>query len=282
MKHNKSLFVYCLLLILSSTATHSQNYFGQYINQTITLRSDYPSKSVLVSNLLADKFGDMSPFIITANWTDKGRQLECRSLLQFNYVLLPENILTNPSMIISAELVLYPLHVSLDEDDLNKPVKFTVRRVLEYWNDSATMWINQPVVDSSMVVTKLIKKKNKNNPVKVDVTELVSEMIQSGNNGFMICPQDVKDETIALGQLFASPKNEDEEIRPLLVIKYRQMFNPNLSYHYWMMNNERLVLNEKRFQGQGSSIKKDPVSKPVVIPEQSPAPVPINPVPVKN
>lgn len=282
MKHNKSLLVCCLLLILSSTATKAQNYFGNYINQTVTLRSDYPSKSVLVSNLLADRVGDLSPVIGAANWTDSGRQLECRSLLQFNYVFLPGIILTNPSMIISAELVLYPLHVSFGEDDLNKSVKFSVRRVLENWNDSTTMWMNQPVTDSNMIATKLIKKKKRDKPVSIDVTELVAEMIQSGNYGFMICPQDTQNETMALGQLFASPKNEDEEIRPLLVIKYRRMIDPNLSMQYRILEDQRLMQNERRYQSPGSYPVMEPVIQPVVAPEPSPAPAPVNQGPIKD
>ncbi|HEY6062541.1 MAG TPA: DNRLRE domain-containing protein [Chitinophagaceae bacterium] len=271
MKQNKSLLVCCLLLILSSTATRAQYYFGEYINQTVTLRSDLPSKSVLVSNLIADRAGDMSPVIGAANWADSGRQLECRSLLKFNYIFLPEVIINDPSSIISAELILCPVHVVFSPNDIGKPGRFLVRWVLENWEDSATMWINQPLSDSSVQVKKIIKVKNKNYPVSVDVTKLVINMLRYGNNGFMICPENPDQQSIASGQLFASPKYEDENLRPLLVINYRKMADPSLAFKYWNEtgNYQRAVNFTMMQPGTGSYPVMEPVKEPVKEPVQT-------------
>ena len=227
MKNNKSLFVYCLLLIFSSAATRAQSFSGGYYsNYSITLRSDYPSKSVLVTDLFKDRFGDMSPIIGAANWTDNGRQLQCRSLLKFNYIFLPGMIVNDPSLITSAELILYPALVGAVQNDQATTTKFFVRRVLENWEDTATMWMNQPAADSSMQVKEVMKKKQKNKPVSVDVTGLVMDMLRFGNNGFMICHDNSPEQPITSGHWFASPKNEDETIRPLLVINYKRNWIP--------------------------------------------------------
>lgn len=224
MNHHKPVLLYCLLLILTSVATRAQSKFAGYSNQSITLRSDFPPKSVLISNLIADRAGDMSPVIGAARWTDSGRQLECRSLLVFDYGFLPKMISDDPSQINSAELILFPLQVAFSSTDKGKQGSIMVRRVVEAWEDTTTMWIQQPGVDSIKQVSKLFKNKNK--PVSVDVTGLVRDMLRFGNNGFMISYPNEQDESIAFGQLFASPKHDDEELHPLLIINYGQRQMP--------------------------------------------------------
>ncbi|MGH2552617.1 MAG: DNRLRE domain-containing protein [Chitinophagaceae bacterium] len=276
MKQYKSLVVCCLLLILFTTATRAQYYYGDYINQTVILRSDLPSKSVLVSNLLADRVGDMSPVIGAANWVDSGRQLECRSLIKFNYVFLPDIILEDPSLITTAELILTPVSSIFADDDRNKPGRILVRRIVDNWEDSSTMWINQPLADSIAQVRKTIKVKNKEKQISVDVTKLVKSMLRNGNNGFMICPEKEKDELMASGQLFISPKNEDEELRPLLVINYRRMFDHSISFKYW---NDMSTAKDYYFTGmQPRSGANYPVMEPVREPVSVPPPANTNPV----
>ena len=225
MKCTKLTLTYCLLLLFSSSATKAQSYAANYTSQSLVLRSDYPSKSVLLSNIVSDKAGDMSPIIGAASWPDSGRQLECRSLLQFNYVFLPKLVIDNPSMITYAELILYPMQVVFSKEDVNKPSKFIVRRVTTSWQDSTTMWMNQPATDSAKQVTKTIKLKQKNQPVSIDVTTMVIDMLLYDNNGFMITGGSSPDKSIALGQLFASPQNDDENLRPVLVIRYGGKYN---------------------------------------------------------
>lgn len=228
MKQIKSLLAFCLFYILASTTIQAQSisFASNSSNQTVTLISGYTTKSVLLSNLLSDRVGDMSPVIGTAAWSDSGRQLQCRSLLEFNYLSLPKMILDDPSVIYSAELILFPLQVVFTKSDVDKPSKFIVSRVLETWQDSSTLWVNQPAADSSSQVVKVIKKKQKNSPVKVDVTGQVKDMILYGNKGFMISQENSPEMSMALGQLFASPKNEEENLHPLLIIKYPPAYRP--------------------------------------------------------
>jgi len=266
MKQNKSALLCCLLFVLSSTTTTAQYYFGEYINQSVILRSDFPSKSVLVSNLLANKVGDMSPVIGAAYWADSGRQLECRSLLEFNYIFLPKMIREDPSLITSAELILSPVNTLFTKNDLNKPVNFIVRRVLQNWEDSSTMWINQPLSDSTVQVNKMVKVKNKNYPVSVDVTKLVLDMLRYGNKGFMIFPEYSAQQPTASGQLFASPKNDDENLRPLLVINYRKMADPFLDLRAW---NDNAANPHPMRIPQQEVLGHVPLKEPVIEPDKT-------------
>jgi hypothetical protein len=266
MRPGKSIFVYGFLLFFTATGSRAQYYSAEYINRSLTLRSDFPAKSVLVSNLLSDRVGDMSPVIGAANWIDSGRQLECRSLLAFNYEFLPKLIINDPSLINSAELVLFPLQVFFSENDRDKPRRFLVRRVLENWEDSATMWQNQPPADSDRQVLKLVRKKNIDKPVSIDVTRLVRDMIRYGNHGFLICPESPQPETMAMGQLFASPKIREEDLRPLLVINYRQLADPTLYMQSWMeqglrnwQNINRTIREDLSRNNAGSQPVKEPV-----------------------
>jgi hypothetical protein len=240
MKYSNSLSVFFLLfLFYSANSSAQQYYWGEFINQSIILRSDSRSKSVLVTNMSQEKTGDLSPVMIAASWADSSKQLECRSFLEFNYISLPKILINDPSLISSAELILYPVNEILSENNINKAGKFVVRRVTEKWEDSATVWSNQPTADSTIQVIKKVKMKQKNNPVFVDVTKLVREMLLSGNKGFMICSENPTSESKATGVLFASPKNNNETLRPLLVINYREHTGPALALRSWIKSHQR-------------------------------------------
>jgi hypothetical protein len=285
MKQNKSLLLCCLLLILSSTATRAQAYAQHtspdrtyplasydFINQMITLRSDLPSQSVLMSNLLADKKGDLSPVICAAQWVDSGRHLECRSLLKFNFDYISQFIIDDPSLINSAELILFPLQVSFSKNDEDKPAKIIVRRVMDNWVDSSARWTNQPSTDSTVRISKFIKVKNKNYPVSVDVTKLVIKMLRSTNNGFMISLDNAYDSSMASGQSFASPKFEFEDLRPLLVIEYRGMTRQVYGFSQWNEMPDFSVTRNSPFPQPAATA---PVMEPVkvIAPEQGSTPV---------
>lgn len=62
-------------------------------------------------------------------------------------------------------------------------------------------------------------KKN-DRSVKIDVTKMVKDMLVLGNNGFVICNQDSLQNVSSYSQWVASAKNENENIRPVLVIHY--------------------------------------------------------------
>lgn len=213
-------------LVLSGTMASAQQGIA-YLNQSVTFRSDFPAKSVLVSSITPDKAGDASPIIGYASWNDQGGQFQCRSYLRFGNLNLPRNVVEDPSLITRAELILYPVSVQNNPDEKDKISRFTVRRVLENWTDTATRWVNQPTADSLYEVKWVLRKKQKEKLVSVDVTGLVMDMVRYENNGFLISYDSTGKSPASRWQWFASPWYEDEGRRPLLVIHYKQPYTPN-------------------------------------------------------
>ncbi len=220
MKITSTLLAVSLSIFISSAIT-AQSY-SSYSDFSIILKADSNSRSVLLSNLLETKPGNQSPIIGTAAWTDLGRNLQCRSLLSFDYGVLPKVL--RPEQISKAELILVPLQINSTIDNSDKQFsKFMVQRVTEQWDDSLATWSNQPLADINGEVTKQINPKKKDKLVKVDVTDMVKNMFLFGNNGFLIKYGDPLSAAASFSHWFASAKNENEDLRPVLVI--------TLSYH---------------------------------------------------
>ena len=189
---------------------------------SVVLKADSNARSVLLTNLLEKQPGNQSPIIGTAAWTELGRQLQCRSLLSFDYGVLPKVL--RPEQISKAELILVPLQINSTIDNSNiQYSKFKVQRVAEQWEDSLATWSNQPLADIKSEVTKQINPKKKNKLVKINVTDIVKNMFLLGNNGFLIKYEDSLSTAASFSHWFASAKNENEDLRPVLVI--------TLSYH---------------------------------------------------
>lgn len=211
-----STFLSVSLAIFISSAVFAQSY-SRYSDYSIILKADSNSRSVLLSNLLETKPGNQSPIIGTAAWTDLGRQLQCRSLLSFDYGVLPKVI--SAEQISKAELILVPLQINSTIDNSDKQFsKFIVQRVVEQWDDSLATWSNQPLADMKGEVTKQINPKKKDKLVKINVTDMVKNMFLLGNNGFLIKYEDSLSAAASFSHWFASAKNENEDLRPLLVI----------------------------------------------------------------
>ncbi len=219
MKNSTTSFVALALLVVISFTKLSAQSFTAYSDMSVILKADTTSKSVLVSNLFEDRAGDQSPFIGTAAWFDKGKQLQCRSLLAFDYGILP--VLIKPEQITSAQLILNPVQLeNANYNAQNKNSELIIRRVMQPWEDSFTTWINQPLSNNGNEVTKLVAEKKKDRTVKIDVTKLVKDMFLLGNYGFLISNQYSSEKITSFSQWFASAKNENENIRPVLIINY--------------------------------------------------------------
>ena len=219
-----STFLSVSLAIFISSAVPAQ----YYSNFDIILKADSNSRSVLLTSLLEKEPGNQSPIIGTAAWTDLGRQLQCRSLLSFDYGQLPKVILAE--QIIKAQLILVPLQVKNAIENTDKQFsKFIVQRVLEQWEDSLATWSNQPLADIKGEVTKQINPKKKDKLVKIDVTDMVKKMFLQGNNGFMIKYEDSQAAAASFSHWFASAKNENEDLRPLLIITLGNQLLPYTS-----------------------------------------------------
>jgi len=223
----KSITITCFFLLsfistvaqVNDTVTSKARHTNTKEILKIILESDSSTKSVLVSNIIEDKAGDMSPVIGAANWLDNDKELLCISLLEFNFNLIPVEILNNPSLILQADLVLYPINTEFAVNDQAKTSVIYIRQVLDKWQDSSTSWNNQPNTNFENQHSATIETKNKNSPASIDVTDIVlNNIFKDTNNGFMIFYDENRNKSFAAGQLFASPKNENSAIRPQLVL----------------------------------------------------------------
>lgn len=211
--------------IFISSAVFAQS-FSSYSDFSIILKADSNSRSVLLSNLLETKPGNQSPIIGTSAWTDQGRKLQCRSLLSFDYGVLPNVI--SAEQISKAELFLVPLQINSTIDNSDKQFsKIMVQRVIEQWDDSLATWSNQPLADIKAEVTKQINPKKKDKLLKINVTEMVKNMFLLGNNGFLIRYEDSLSAAASFSHWFASAKNENVDLRPLLIITLEYHLPPN-------------------------------------------------------
>jgi hypothetical protein len=205
----------CLLSIFVA-----QTGISQQLNyKRLTLRSDFPSKTVLLSNA-NQELGVRSPFLVAAAIKENNTRYEYRSLLQFNYDYLPEAIKTDPHMISSAYLVLFPANADFLKNNYNEPARLLVKRITGEWTDSIIAWDNQPVTDSNQFATEKITIRKKDWQVKIDVTYLVKDMLLYGNKGFLICQSNPVVQDSLTGLSFASSLNDNKNLRPLLVITY--------------------------------------------------------------
>lgn len=216
---NISKFLTAIFVLLFSFSVSAQVYSG-FSDASIVLKSDTNTKSVLISNLLSDRVGDISPIIGAAAWKDNGKKLQCRSLLWFDYGILP--LVIDPEQITQAKLILRPVEMNTVEkaNASWQPQEFVVRRVLESWEDSMTSWITQPIASPEDEAVKYLSENKVGKTVRVDVTELVKNMFRYGNNGFMIGYRDSMESESFLSQWFASARNEVKKLRPELLINY--------------------------------------------------------------
>jgi hypothetical protein len=250
--------IFVFIAILSLKKAQGQN-FANAADLSIVLRSDSTTKSVLVSNLIKDRAGDLSPIIGSANWFTDGNRLECRSFLSFDYGLLPNFI--KPEYITRATLVLIPLEFT-DESQV-QPVssKLAVRRVIQKWEDSTTNWMRQPQTNlTDEVITRNAGKRNK--PLEINVTEIVKNMFRYGNNGFMITYSDSI--ATAATNWYASAKYEQPEARPMLLINYilpQGQKVDNFNAYTMMLKDQRAMMEMNRTY----PIPTAPVAEPAVI-----------------
>jgi hypothetical protein len=261
-----------LLSLVISIHTSAQIIYSGFSDVSVVLRSDTSTRSVLISNLLEDRVGDVSPIIGTAAWVDKNKKLQCRSLLSFDYGILPK--LITPEQITEAILYLKPVEI-LTTETVNGTwySKFIVRRVLKPWEDSTTSWLTQPEATMDDEVIKSVPEHKKHKTVKIDVTEIVRNMFRYGNNGFMIRYEDSLEASTFLSQWFASARYENEKLRPELNIRWSLPIN-----HFLYRNNSiadqsplmtRPVVPYQQTMGPAPS---QVIPQPVI--QQSPAPPP--------
>jgi len=124
--------------------------------------------------------------------------------------------------IASAHLTLYsnptPGTANLVTPNYGTSNEFYIQRINSSWNTTSNgTWATQPATDTTAEV--LIPQTNLSSLdlPNIDVTQLVKNMIASGNYGFMI---KLQNEVTYNSRIFASSSYSDSTKRPVLVINY--------------------------------------------------------------
>jgi hypothetical protein len=160
-------------------------------------------------------FGSAVDFF-SATWTCGGNCID-RSLIQFNLSSIPSN-----ATILSASVSLYTDNVAT-EGITGQPTYGTnnagwFQRVTSAWNPATVTWATQPTTTTVNEVA-LAQSINSTENYTVNVTQLVKDIISSGNNyGFELLQQN---ETTPYNSLiFGSSYNADSTIFPKFNVCY--------------------------------------------------------------
>lgn len=190
---------------------------GQKSNVPVTLAPiDNLYEYTYIGNATADYSEGEYPKELGAEaWTVNSIQVDVRSVFKFDLASL-----SNTS-IASATLSLYsnptPYTANLTTPNYGSANAFYIQRVNSAWDPTNTSWATQPTIDTTAEV--LIPQTNLStlDLPNVDVTQLVKNMIASGNYGFEIRLQN---ESTYNSRIFCSSSYSDTTKRPTLVITY--------------------------------------------------------------
>jgi len=185
---------------------------------SLVLRADSSTRSALLTNRYPEQSGNQSVIIGSAAWENKGQLEKCHSLLSFDYGQLPRII--KPEWITNAELILVPVTLKDEEQMTETAHRFTVRRIIQQWEDSLVNWDKQPAASTDDQVVMKLNRKKKTQLVNVNVTSMVKNMFKHGNFGFLIFGEDSLQRQVSYKDWFASARIDNENLRPALVITY--------------------------------------------------------------
>lgn len=156
-----------------------------------------------------------APELVAAAWTRNGDPLYYRGLLRFDLSSIPST-----ATIVSAKLTLYsnptPLNGNLVDANSGTNNSMYIQRISTSWASTVT-WQNQPSTVTTYQILVPSTTQSRLDLVDLDVTNLVKDMQQLGNFGFMI---KLQSETIYNCRIFCSSKYSDATKHPKLVIQY--------------------------------------------------------------
>jgi hypothetical protein len=192
--------------------------YSQKNNEPVTLSPiDNPNEYTWIGNTAGDNSEGPFPKELGAEtWTMNGGTVAVRSGFRFDLSNLSN------TAIASAHLTLYsnptPGTANLTTPNYGTSDQFYIQRINSSWTSASNgTWATQPTTDSTAEV--LIPQTNLSSLdlPNIDVTQLVRNMIASGNYGFMI---KLQDEVTYNSRIFCSSSYSDSTKRPVLVISY--------------------------------------------------------------
>jgi|GEM_PF-713975 len=147
-------------------------------------------------------------------WTSGGSPATTRGLVHFDLSGLPAG-----ATVTAATLTLYSNPTPENGDKINANSgsnnSMLIQRVTTAWNSSVN-WQTQPSTDAStqLVIPHTTQSRL---DLNIDVTNMVKDMLQNGNNGFLI---KLQTESYYNSRIFCSSKYSDSSKHPKLVLQY--------------------------------------------------------------
>jgi hypothetical protein len=186
--------------------------------QTLTLQpSNNPDERHILGN---DNGVDQSTHateLVASAWTINGVIVYYRGLFKFDLSSIPAN-----ATIVSAKLSLYsnplPLNGDLVHANSGPDNSMFIRRITNSWDPPTTNWANKPSTTATDQVPIPHTSQSFLDLIDIDVKNLVVDMQNSGNYGFMIMLQN---DVIYNIRDFCSSTNADATKHPKLVITYQ-------------------------------------------------------------
>jgi hypothetical protein len=187
---------------------------------TVTINPDHNPTEV---HLFGDSAGldqtdPDAPEILAGSGTYYSEDVDIRAILKFDLSSIPQD-----AVIASANLTLYsnpdPLNGHDDHANSGPDNSFYIKRVTDSWDPTTINWLNQPSTTSDDAVLIPHTDEAFKDLENIDVKDLVSKMVSTENNGFII---QLKNENPYNFRIFCSSKFPDETKHPKLVVSYYQ------------------------------------------------------------
>lgn len=179
----------------------------------ITIRPGAEGKNAIVESRIPDTNKADYTIFTSMAWTVSSASANIRSLIEFDLSSIPAD-----ANIVEAKLNLYyaPLGTNQHANTSGSNESYLLR-ITESWDKTTVTWNNQPTTTDANRVTL----PNSLNPTQdylgVDISQLVRDMRQYGNYGFMI---KLATEQYYRCLTFASGDYADNTKHPELVVKY--------------------------------------------------------------
>lgn len=210
----KKTLTFTSFLICTTCIFFTQNLMSQ---TTITLQPNAVDgkDAIIDSRLNNDNFGNHIDFLGMA-WTYGGTPLIARSLIDFDWTLIP-----NGATINSARLSLYSYNSPANDahSTLSGSNASQLLRVTSTWGENSVTWNTQPSTTNQNMVTLPMSTNTIQDYLNIDVKNIVEDIIADPTNSYGIMMK-LENEQYYRSMLFASSDNSDSNLHPKLEITY--------------------------------------------------------------
>jgi hypothetical protein len=188
---------------------------GQQLFNVTYQPNQNPFDVLLGLNSTGNVSDNAAPELAAVAWTNGGPPAFARGIFKFDLSSIPST-----AKIISAKLTLYsnptPLNGDLIHANYGTNNAMLIQRVTSNWANTVT-WQTQPSGDAFTQIVIPHTNQSLLDLTDVDVTNMVTIMVQGSNNGFLI---KLQDETSYNSRVFCSSRYSNAAKHPKLIIQY--------------------------------------------------------------